>query len=220
MTALGRNTRGPGGLLKNVLVGAVLLAGVATSAGTAEEGPEIVLDNARVRVIRAGSVLPVADHPGAVVVVLKDDLSHKAGEAYWSGDPASRQGGQGGDLRSILIVEPKKAASAPDPVTPESGTTPGQAPFVGISFRPLFENNWVTVIRGRMEVGAQEAFHTHANDILLVHLTGGTIEDTALGKTKVNRFKNGDVEFEARGTSHSARNVGPALEAILVTLKP
>ena len=78
----------------------------------------------------------------------------------------------------------------------------------------------MTVIRGRMEVGAQEAFHTHGSDIVLVHLTGGIIEDTAYGKTKVNRFKNGDVEFEARGTSHSARNVGSALEAVLVTLRP
>ena len=166
-------------------MGVALLAGMAAPLKPAEEGPEIVLDNTRVRVIRAGSVLPLADHPAAVVVVLKDDLSHKAGDAYWSGDPASRQG-----------------------------------PFVGISFRPLFENDQVTVIRGRMEVGAQEAFHTHASDIVLVHLTGGTIEDTADGQTKVNRFKNGDVEFEARGSSHSARNLGPVLEAILVTLKP
>ena len=197
-----------------------LLMGMTASVATAEEGPEIVLDNARVRVIRAGSVLPVADHPAAVVVVLKDDLSHKAGDAYWSGDPASRQGGNGGDLRSIVIVEPRRLVTTPDPATPETGTKPGQSPFVGISFRPLFENDRVTVIRGRMEVGAQEAFHTHASDIVLVHLTGGIIEDTAYGKTKVNRFKNGDVEFEARGTSHSARNVGSALEAVLVTLKP
>ena len=201
-------------------MGVALLAGMAAPLKPAEEGPEIVLDNTRVRVIRAGSVLPLADHPAAVVVVLKDDLSHKAGDAYWSGDPASRQGGQGGDLRSIVIVEPQKVVSAPDPVAPESGTKPGQSPFVGISFRPLFENDQVTVIRGRMEVGAQEAFHTHASDIVLVHLTGGTIEDTADGQTKVNRFKNGDVEFEARGSSHSARNLGPVLEAILVTLKP
>ena len=220
MAALGRNTGEEGGRLRNVLVAAALLAGMAASVETAEEGPEIVLDNARVRVIRAGSVLPVADHPAAVVVVLKDDLSHKMGEAYWSGDPESRLGGQGGDLRSILIVEPKKPVTTPNPVTSEAGTKPGQGAFVGISFRPLFENDRVSVIRGRMEVGAQEAFHTHGQDIVLVHLTGGTIEDTADASTRVNRFKNGDVEFEARGTSHSARNLGPPLEAILVTLKP
>ena len=51
-------------------MGVALLAGMAASVGTAEEGPGIVLDNARVRVIRAGFVLPVADHPAAVVVVL------------------------------------------------------------------------------------------------------------------------------------------------------
>ena len=201
-------------------MGAALLAGMTASAQAADEDPEIVLDNARVRVIRAGSVLPVADHPAAVVVVLKDDLSHKAGDAYWSGDPASRQGGQGGDLRSIMIVEPKGLPATPDPAVPAAGTKPGEAPFVGVSLRPLFENDRVTVIRGRMEVGAREALHTHGSDIVLVHLTGGAIEDTANGRTRVNRFKNGDVELEARGTSHSARNVGPALEAILVTLKP
>jgi hypothetical protein len=42
----------------------------------------------------------------------------------------------------------------------------------------------VNVIRGRMDVGAQEGFHTHASDIVLVHLSGGTIEDTADGKTR------------------------------------
>ena len=78
----------------------------------------------------------------------------------------------------------------------------------------------VTVIRGRMDVGAQEGFHTHASDIVVVHLSGGDIEDTADGKTRVNHWKHGDVEFEARGSSHSARNLGPAVEAVLVTLKP
>ena len=38
--------------------------------------------------------------------------------------------------------------------------------------------------------------------------------------TKVNRWKHGDVEFEGRGSSHSARNLGPVVEAVLVTLKP
>ena len=89
-----------------------------------------------------------------------------------------------------------------------------------MSFQQLFENDRVSVIRGRMEVGAQEGFHTHASDIVLVHLSGGAIENTADGQTKVNHWKHGDVEFEARGSSHSARNLGPAVEAVLVTLKP
>jgi len=71
-----------------------------------------------------------------------------------------------------------------------------------------------------MEVGAQEGLHTHASDIVVVHLSGGAIEDTADGQTKVNHWKSGDVEFEARGSSHSARNLGPAVDAVLVTLKP
>ena len=70
-----------------------------------------------------------------------------------------------------------------------------------MSFVPLFDND-------------------RASDIVLIHLTGGTIEDVADGKTKVNRWKHGDVEFEGRGSSHSARNLGPAVEAVLVTLKP
>ena len=71
-----------------------------------------------------------------------------------------------------------------------------------------------------MEVGATEGFHTHASDTIVVHLSGGAIEDTADGKTKVNRWKPGDVEFESRGSSHSARNVGAAVDVVLVALKP
>jgi hypothetical protein len=50
-------------------------------------------------------------------------------------------------------------------------------------------------------------------------LSGGAIEDTADGKTKVNRWKPGDAEFESRGSSHSARNVGQAVDVVLVALK-
>jgi quercetin dioxygenase-like cupin family protein len=71
-----------------------------------------------------------------------------------------------------------------------------------------------------MEVGAREAFHTHAADTVVVHLSGGSIEDTANGKTTVNRWKHGDVEFESRGSSHSARNVAGAVDVVLVALKP
>jgi quercetin dioxygenase-like cupin family protein len=220
MAALGKTIADWEAPLRNLLRAAVFLM-AGTASAHADQGAEVVLDNARVTVVRANSVLPVADYPAAVVVVLKDDLSHKAGDAYWSGDPAARQGGDGGDLRSIMIVAPKKPAEPAAATTPEAGPKkPGPSPFVGISFQPLFENDQVSVVRGRMEVGAQEAAHTHGADIVLIHLTGGAIEDTADGVTKVNRFKNGDVEFEARGSSHSARNVGPALEAILVTLKP
>ena len=84
----------------------------------------------------------------------------------------------------------------------------------------MFQNDRVAVIRARMDVGAQEGVHTHGSDIIVVYLTGGTIEDTAGGNTKVNRWKHGDVELETKGSSHSARNIGPAIDVVLVTLKP
>ena len=70
-----------------------------------------------------------------------------------------------------------------------------------------------------MDVDAREGFHTHAADTIVVHLSGGEIEDTADGKTVVNRWKPGDVEFEARGSSHSARNLGKPIDVVLVALK-
>ena len=103
---------------------------------------------------------------------------------------------------------------------PPAGSKPGEGPFTGMSFKQILENDRLTAIRARMEVGAREGFHTHGSDTLVVHLSGGEIEDTADGKTVVNRWKPGDVEFEGRGTSHSARNIGGAVDVVLVSLKP
>src|SRR5262245_26928770 len=100
------------------------------------------------------------------------------------------------------------------------GQPPSASPFVGISFKQVLDNDRVTIRRARMEVGAREALHTHGADTIVVHLSGGEIEDTADGKTVVNRWKRGDVEFEARGSSHSARNIGKAVDVVLVSLKP
>ena len=207
--------------MRNLLVAAACLASSTSVAG---QGPRtrvsLVLDSPRVRVFRTSTAAALVDHPAAVVVVLEDSATRKAGEAYWSGDPAARRSES--DLGPLIIVEPKQSAApaTPVPMPRESDTTEGQSPFTGLSFKPLFENERVKVIRGRMEVGAREGFHTHAADIVVVHLSGGAIEDTAHGKTKVNRWKHGDVELEARGSSHSARNLGPAVDAVLVTLKP
>jgi quercetin dioxygenase-like cupin family protein len=96
---------------------------------------------------------------------------------------------------------------------------PGNFPAVGVSFKPLLENDKVTVMRARMEADGSEGAHTHESDVLVIHLSGGRIEDTANGKTVVNTWKPGDVEFEAKGSSHAARNVGPAVDVVLVTLK-
>jgi quercetin dioxygenase-like cupin family protein len=179
--------------------------------------PRVVLDNARVRVYRAtaGSLAGV-DHEPAVVVSLDDRPGAKAGSAVWLEDaaaPPSTATVRG----SILIVQPRGGdAVAP----PSAGSKPGDAPFTGMSFNPIFENDRVSAIRARMEVGAREGFHTHRSDTIVVHLSGGEIEDTSDGKTVVNRWKRGDVEFEGLGTSHSARNVGGAVDVVLVALKP
>jgi quercetin dioxygenase-like cupin family protein len=193
------------------------VACLVASTSLAGPPPAVVLENARVRVWRVTTAPAVFGHPAAVFVVLEDDATRKAGDVYWSELPASAHPSEVG---TFVIVEPKEPLPAPAPKAPAASASPGQPVFTGMSFKPLLENERVNVIRGRMDVGAQEGFHTHASDIVLIHLSGGAIEDTADGKTKVNHWKHGDVEFEGRGSSHSARNLGPAVDAILVTLKP
>ena len=203
------------------LLALVSCLSAVASLGAAPEARRVLLDNDRVRVTRVGTSLALGDHPAAVIVPLEDGATRKAGEAYWSGAAAKATDQGKAAPGSFVIVELKDAAVHPPPPRPaETGPAPGQGVFTGMSFEPLFENDRVAVIRGRMEVGATEGLHTHASDIVLVHLSGGVIEDTADGQTKVLRWKHGDVEFEARGSSHSARNVGPAVEAVLITLKP
>ncbi len=204
--------------MRQLLVAACLLGPTSLAAGeTASDA--VVIDNPRVRVFRTSHAPAPAEHPAAVVIPLQDDAVRKAGEAYWTGDaPLPSNDGAAGPF---IVVEPK---SPGPPATPgsaaEQGTKPGEQPSTGLSFRPLFENERVAVLRARMDVGAREGFHTHARDIIVVHLSGGAVEDTAEGVTKVGRWKRGDVEFEGRGTSHSARNAGAAIEVVLVTLKP
>ena len=197
----------------------LLTAAACLVASTALAGPPpaVVFENARVRVWKVTTAPAVFGHPDAVFVAIEDDAKRKAGDAYWSRVP---DGAGPNMVGTFVIVEPRDSASAPTPKPPAADPAAAKPVFTGMSFVPLFENDRVKVIRGRMDVRAQEGFHTHESDIVLVHLSGGTIEDTADGKTKVNRWKHGDVEFEGRGSSHSARNLGPAVEAILVTLKP
>jgi quercetin dioxygenase-like cupin family protein len=121
------------------------------------------------------------------------------------------------DASAMHRQPPRQAAAT---AQPPAGSKPGDGPFTGMSFKPILENDKVSIIRARMEVGAREGFHTHGSDTIDGHLSGGQIEDTADGKTVVNRWKQGDVEFEGRGSSHSARNVGGAVDVVLVTLKP
>ncbi len=183
----------------------------------------VVLDNPHVRVFHAAGSLAGVDAGPGVVISLDDGPRGKSGSAVWVDDVLRQQTATFGS-GSLIIVQPRRTASAPavaPPAAPPApGSAPGESPFTGMSFHTLFENGRVTVIRARMEVGAREAFHMHGSDTLVVHLSGGSIEDTANGKTTVNRWKRGDVEFEARGSSHSARNVGQAVDVVLVALKP
>jgi quercetin dioxygenase-like cupin family protein len=178
----------------------------------------VVLANARVRAYRTteGALAGVARAPG-VVVWLQNDSAGKAGRAVWTDDAAKPMPGETGGT-AIVIVQP--LAHAADATMLPEASKPGDAPFTGMSFVPLFENARVSVLRARMDVGAAEGFHTHASDTVVVHLSGGEIEDTANGHTVVNRWKPGDVEFESRGSSHSARNIGHAVDVVLVALKP
>jgi quercetin dioxygenase-like cupin family protein len=209
----------------------IIAASIATSTtfdvsamhrAAAQDGrdasPHVVLDNPRVRVYRAtAGTLTGVDHGPGVVVSLEDGPDARAGSAVWVEDAATpSRTPLVRDL--IVIVQPRRQATATTP--PAAGAKPGDAPFTGMSFKPIFENDRVSVIRARMEVGAREGFHTHGSDTIVVHLSGGEIEDTADGKTVVNRWKRGDVEFEGLGTSHSARNVGGAVDVVLVALKP
>jgi quercetin dioxygenase-like cupin family protein len=196
---------------------ATLLVRVSGQQPAAAAPPAlVVLDNTRVRVYKTiGPSLAGVEHrPGVVVPI--DATTRTVADAYWLPDAAAANEALG--AVSLIVVQPKDVpATAP---VPRSRSRPGEAVFTGMSFKTVFENEQVTVIRARMEVGAREGEHTHGSDTLVVHLSGGEIEDTANGTTTVNRWTPGDVEFEARGSSHSARNVGAAIDVVLVALKP
>jgi len=186
--------------------------GLTASIQPAAEAPRLLVDNARVRVFRM-TADGIHGLPPSVVVSV--DSGSDEGTALWVDDAAAvsavtRMHG------AFVVVQPINTRASPPPL---SATRPGEAPFTGMSFKPMFENDRVSVIRARMEVGAREGFHTHGSDTIVIHLSGGEVEDTANGKTVVNRWKRGDVEFEEIGSSHSARNLGGAVDVVLVALK-
>jgi quercetin dioxygenase-like cupin family protein len=203
--------------MKVLMMLVVAVWSAASAAAQTVPRAAVVLDNARVRAYRTtiGALAGVAHGPG-VVIWIRDSPSGKSGRAIWVDDAAVPPTGESGD--AIVIVQP---LAQPAPRSrPPSGSKPGDAPFTGMSFVPLFENTRVSVLRARMEVDAREGVHTHGSDTIVVHLSGGEIEDTANGKTIVNRWKPGDVEFESRGSSHSARNISNPVDVVLVALKP
>ena len=180
--------------------------------------PTVVLQNSRVRAYRttAGALQGVAHGPG-VVVWLEGDAAEKPGRAVWV-DDAAMPPAQGAGRGPIAIIQPLPRAGAPA-TAPPSGSKPGEAPFTGMSFVPQFENARVSVLRARMDVDARKRVHTHASDTIIVHLSGGEIEDTTNGKTVVNRVKPGDVN-RGSGLEPSARNIGHTIDVVLVALKP
>jgi quercetin dioxygenase-like cupin family protein len=202
--------------MRFLVLAAMFSVSVQTPASTRQAA--IALQNSRVRIYRtvAGEVGGIG-HGSGVVVWLQDGPSGKAGRAIWLDDVAAPPP-RGVDNAPTVIVQLLTSPS-PGASTPQTGSKPGDAPFTGMSFSPLFENARVSVLRARMEVEAREGFHTHASDTIVVHLSGGQIEDTADGKTIVNRWNPGDVEFEARGSSHSARNLSHPIDVVLVALK-
>jgi quercetin dioxygenase-like cupin family protein len=208
-----------------VVVWVCCVASTLLAAAPGEQSPGaagravVVLDNPRVRIFKTrGPSLTGVEHKAGVVVPLDDGARRKTGDAYWAADAGTSAEPSGGEKGSFIIVVPTDGAPAAP--APAAGSKPGEAVFTGMSFNTLFENEKVTVMRARMDVGAREGQHTHGSDTIVVHLSGGSIEDTANGNTVVNRWKHGDVEFEGIGSSHSARNVGPAVDVVLVALKP
>jgi quercetin dioxygenase-like cupin family protein len=189
--------------------------GLATQARGASV--QRLVDSPRVRVYRTtADFASGVPHGPAVVVWLEDGAAMTAGTAVWVDDAADvawRSKAQG----PIVIVQPGPPADA-SPLP--AGSKPGDGQFTGMSFNPVLENDRVSALRARMEIGAREGFHTHGSDTIVVHVSGGEIEDTADGKTVVHRWRRGDAEFEARGSSHSARNLGGAVDVVLVVIKP
>ena len=191
------------------LVCLVGLGAAATDAAAQET--EVLIDNAWVRITRVDRTAGThADAPSAVAVTLENSQDWRVGDAFWLTEAS------GTEIGDFIILEPK--LDGPE-VEVAGGSAPGEADFVGLSFRELFADDHVEVLRARMEVEAREGFHTHGSHTIVVHLSGGSIEDTANGVTTVNEWQRGDVEWEGKGSSHEARNLGDPVDVILVVLK-
>ena len=217
--------------MRRILAGAAILAASAVLLASAN-GPQadtgdraaIILDNPHVRVFRTtGSALAGVEHkPGVVVPIDKPEMTRWTSDAAVPPSPLELDRWQiapgGAPVGPLVIVEPRPATTKAPPL--KQAAKPGDAPATGMSFKTMFENATVAVLRARMDVGAKEGFHTHASDTIVVYLTDGEIENTVEGTTRTDRWKKGDAEFEARGSSHSARNAGQAIDVVLVTLKP
>jgi len=110
---------------------------------------------------------------GAAVAAKEDSPGAKAGVAVWVEDAAARSG-TSNDSGALVIVQPRRQAV---PKTrPPAGSKPGDAPFTGMSFKPIFENDRVSVIRARMEAGKEFVFSADLSQ------AGGTFKTSKSAK--------------------------------------
>src|SRR5262245_31519166 len=121
------------GALVTVLIGWSPLHGIAGQGGDA--AARVVLENARVRIYRttAGHLAGVAHEP-AVIVPLETGPDAAAGDAIWVDDAATTT--RTGTMRGAIVIVQPLRGNAPPP--PPAASKPGDAPFVGMSFNPLF----------------------------------------------------------------------------------
>src|SRR4051812_44869151 len=155
-----------GRLKMRTAIAVAVVAALAGSLSAQTPGRAVqTLDNARVRAFRTtAGVLEGVPHGPGVVIWLADGPKGTAGHAAWV-DDASVPPPDGAGSGEIVIIQLRP----PSPTPPSAGSKPGDAPFTGMSFVPQFENDRVSVLRARMEVGAREGFHTHGSDTIVVH---------------------------------------------------
>ena len=121
------------------LIGLLTLVGLVVQgpAATEAQEAEVLLDNAWVRITRtdrtAGSN---ANAPSAVAVALENSQDWRVGDAFWLREAS------GTEIGDFIVLEPK--LDGPE-VEIEGGSAPGEAEFVGLSFRELFADDHVEV---------------------------------------------------------------------------
>src|SRR5882672_6934758 len=94
-----------------------------------------VLENPRVRAYRAtDGALTGVSHGAGVVISLEDTPGVKAGNAVWVEDAAVAPASPSA-RGSMVIVQPLRPVRATP--QPAAGSKPGEAPFTGMSFRPI-----------------------------------------------------------------------------------
>lgn len=138
------------------------------------------------------------------------DAEWKFGEVRFS--PATyihRAMNVGTEAFHNLTIELLKPAPANPPALPDE---PG--------LKPVLENDRVRVYRDSLAPGDAIPTHTHPVAGLVVTITAAEIEVTANGKAVRHPVKADDVSWQAAGTTHSIKNVGPTrLEAVNIELK-